>query len=61
MFDRIKQTLQLLPADEAQAIVDQVFDEMIDTSEMTEFERAHLRRRRREFEKAIEAKKKHAA
>ena len=57
MFKAIKRVMTMVPAQEAEQIIRRVFDEMIDTSEMSEHEREHLEQRRRELEEVVRRKR----
>lgn len=57
MFEQTKKIIEMVPAQEARQIIRRVFDEMIDTSEMSERERRHLEQRRRELEDVVRGKK----
>lgn len=57
MFEKIKRVMAMVPAQEAEQIIRRVFDEMIDTSEMSEHEREHLERRRRELVEVVRRKR----
>ncbi len=60
-IEGIKHVLGHLSRSEAERILDVVFGELLANPFLSEFERAHLEKRRRELLEAIEGKAKRAA
>lgn len=57
MYERMIDLLKQLPSEKAKEIIETVFDEMLDTSSMTEEEQEYLASRRRQLEQTLCAKK----
>ena len=53
MYERIAQLLSYLSPDEAERVLERVFEEMIDPSKLSRKEREYLAQRRAELEEGI--------